>query len=86
MDRIAPPGGPVYPTSATVGPLRTTEHLKPVSTIHGGRIWSLHVVQQPIRARMCGFGDKVDTLIIGGWMITNKLRTDGRLPRLRVSD
>ncbi|EEA24905.1 hypothetical protein TMatcc_008006 [Talaromyces marneffei ATCC 18224] len=58
MDRIAPPGGPVYPTSGTVGPLRTTEHLKPVSTIHGGRIWSLHVVQQPIRARMCGFGDK----------------------------
>jgi len=24
-----------------------------------GRIWSLEVKQQPIRARMCGFGDKV---------------------------
>lgn len=24
-----------------------------------GRIYSLEVVQQPIRARMCGFGDKV---------------------------
>ncbi|MCJ1416660.1 hypothetical protein MMC32_002998 [Xylographa parallela] len=32
----------------------------PVSTsaMEGGRIYSLDVVQQPIRARMCGFGDK----------------------------
>ncbi|OKL62325.1 hypothetical protein UA08_02516 [Talaromyces atroroseus] len=57
MDRIAPPV-PAYPTTTTTGPLRSTEHLKPVSTVHGGRIWSLHVVQQPVRARMCGFGDK----------------------------
>ncbi|MCJ1474667.1 hypothetical protein MMC13_003327 [Lambiella insularis] len=28
------------------------------STVDGGRIYSLDVVQQPIRARMCGFGDK----------------------------
>lgn len=63
MDRINLPGGPVYPPSATVGPLRSSEHLKPVSTIHEGRIWSLHVVQQPIRARMCGFGDKVGNLL-----------------------
>ena len=30
----------------------------PVSTFHDGKIWALEVVQQPIRARMCGFGDK----------------------------
>ncbi|EFW13315.1 Velvet complex subunit ryp3 [Coccidioides posadasii str. Silveira] len=30
----------------------------PVSTVWNGRIYSLEVVQQPIRARMCGFGDK----------------------------
>ncbi|KAI9854206.1 MAG: hypothetical protein M1830_006551 [Pleopsidium flavum] len=28
------------------------------STIDNGRIYSLDVVQQPVRARMCGFGDK----------------------------
>ncbi|KAL5336288.1 velvet factor [Aspergillus crustosus] len=33
-------------------------HAEPVSTIHEDRIWSLQVMQQPIRARMCGFGDK----------------------------
>lgn len=30
-----------------------------VSTKYDGREWSLEVPQQPIRARMCGFGDKV---------------------------
>jgi Velvet factor len=29
-----------------------------VSTKYDGREWSLEVPQQPIRARMCGFGDK----------------------------
>ncbi|KAL9107103.1 MAG: hypothetical protein Q9227_007969 [Pyrenula ochraceoflavens] len=29
-----------------------------LSTVVDGRIWSLVVEQQPIRARMCGFGDK----------------------------
>ncbi|KAI9809701.1 MAG: hypothetical protein M1825_000133 [Sarcosagium campestre] len=29
-----------------------------VTAMEGGRIYSLEVVQQPIRARMCGFGDK----------------------------
>ncbi|KAK2755135.1 Velvet complex subunit ryp3 [Emmonsiellopsis sp. PD_33] len=28
------------------------------STVHEGRIYSLDVQQQPVRARMCGFGDK----------------------------
>ncbi|KAJ4394589.1 hypothetical protein N0V93_003808 [Gnomoniopsis smithogilvyi] len=32
--------------------------LEPVSTVVGGRRFSLIVEQQPIRARMCGFGDK----------------------------
>ena len=31
----------------------------PTSTEVDGREWSLEVPQQPIRARMCGFGDKV---------------------------
>ena len=31
----------------------------PVSRIWEGRAWALEVVQQPVRARMCGFGDKV---------------------------
>lgn len=56
MDRIPPSAA--YPTPGT-GPLRTSDHLAPVETEHEGRLWSLQVVQQPIRARMCGFGDKV---------------------------
>jgi hypothetical protein len=58
MDRIPPPSS-AYPTPGSAGPMRSADHLAPVSTIHEGRIWSLQVVQQPIRARMCGFGDKV---------------------------
>ncbi|GAQ11587.1 hypothetical protein ALT_8908 [Aspergillus lentulus] len=57
MDRIPPPSSS-YPTPGSAGPMRSADHLAPVSTIHEGRIWSLQVVQQPIRARMCGFGDK----------------------------
>ncbi|KAI9891771.1 MAG: hypothetical protein M1814_002335 [Vezdaea aestivalis] len=30
----------------------------PTVTMENGRIYSLDVVQQPVRARMCGFGDK----------------------------
>ncbi|KAJ5115331.1 VeA-like protein [Penicillium alfredii] len=56
MDRISAPSA-AYPTPGS-GPLRTSDHLAPIATIHDGRIWSLQVVQQPIRARMCGFGDK----------------------------
>lgn len=56
MDRISAPSA-AYPTPGS-GPLRSSDHLGPISTIHEGRIWSLQVVQQPIRARMCGFGDK----------------------------
>lgn len=63
MDRIPPPSSS-YPTPGSAGPMGSAgpphiPSLAPVSTIHEGRIWSLQVVQQPIRARMCGFGDKV---------------------------
>lgn len=34
----------------------------PVSRIWRNYVWALQIVQQPIRARMCGFGDKVSTL------------------------
>lgn len=62
MDRISGPSA-AYPTPGS-GPLRSSDHLAPVSTSHEGRIWSLQVVQQPIRARMCGFGDKVGVLAL----------------------
>ncbi|CAG8104276.1 unnamed protein product [Penicillium salamii] len=53
MDRIPTPSYPPGPNT-----LRPADHLSPVQNEYGGRIWSLEVVQQPIRARMCGFGDK----------------------------
>ncbi|KAL3435547.1 velvet factor-domain-containing protein [Aspergillus tetrazonus] len=60
MDRIPPPST-MYPSSAgpsaMVSPAGQPEP-ESLSTVHDGRIWSLQVVQQPIRARMCGFGDK----------------------------
>ncbi|OJJ62292.1 hypothetical protein ASPSYDRAFT_144092 [Aspergillus sydowii CBS 593.65] len=58
MDRVPPPST-MYPSSAGASTLVSPgNQAEPVSTIHDGRIWSLQVVQQPIRARMCGFGDK----------------------------
>lgn len=56
--------GPSYPTpsssSHTVLPRlpQSPEELGPVSCVENGKLYSLEVVQQPIRARMCGFGDK----------------------------
>jgi hypothetical protein len=39
-----------------------------MSTATCGRYYTLEVVQNPARARMCGFGDKVrDVLLL--WMI-----------------
>ena len=61
MDRIPPPSS-AYPTPGSAGPVSASDHLAPFSARHNGRIWSLQVVQQPIRARMCGFGDKVGRL------------------------
>ncbi|RAK74895.1 velvet factor family protein [Aspergillus fijiensis CBS 313.89] len=60
MDRIPPSSS--YPTPGSAGPvppaMASAAHLSPLTTVHEGRIWALQVVQQPIRARMCGFGDK----------------------------
>lgn len=59
MDRVPPPST-MYPGSTGASTMVSPgNQAEPVSTIHDGRIWSLQVVQQPIRARMCGFGDKV---------------------------
>ncbi|KAJ5143263.1 uncharacterized protein N7515_002050 [Penicillium bovifimosum] len=55
MDRISAPSTQYQPGPS---PLHATDHLAPVENIGDGRRWSLQVVQQPIRARMCGFGDK----------------------------
>ncbi|CAG7983232.1 unnamed protein product [Penicillium nalgiovense] len=55
MDRISAPSVQ-YPSGTTS--LRQSDHLAPVTNYQDGRSWSLQVVQQPIRARMCGFGDK----------------------------
>ncbi|RDW70714.1 velvet factor family protein [Aspergillus mulundensis] len=60
MDRIPPPStmysGSAAPSSM-VSPAGQPGP-EPLATVHDGRIWSLQVAQQPIRARMCGFGDK----------------------------
>jgi hypothetical protein len=57
----------MYPSSAGASSIVSpTGQAEPVSTIHDGRIWSLQVVQQPIRARMCGFGDKVGFFPVPG--------------------
>lgn len=51
MERIQPPPPTMYPGQPG------EQHVGP--TTYDNKIWSLQVVQQPIRARMCGFGDKV---------------------------
>ncbi|QSS54768.1 velvet family protein required for yeast-phase growth [Histoplasma capsulatum var. duboisii H88] len=47
-----------YSTNTPVTLPGIPEAARSVSTVYEGRIYSLDVVQQPIRARMCGFGDK----------------------------
>ncbi|KAI9754222.1 MAG: hypothetical protein M4579_004819 [Chaenotheca gracillima] len=47
---VGPAGGALQPGA--------TNGLEPNSTIQDGRLYTLDVVQQPVRARMCGFGDK----------------------------
>lgn len=58
MDRMQQPASSGYRPPQQQAQSGPVDHLAPVSTKHDGRIWSLQVVQQPIRARMCGFGDK----------------------------
>jgi hypothetical protein len=54
---LAPPQvtNPVTGRTRVAG---TPREARPVSQVYQGFIWSLRVVQQPKRARMCGFGDK----------------------------
>ncbi|SLM33979.1 -like protein [Lasallia pustulata] len=66
VDRVPPQRNTSYstPTSSSASAMLPT--LPPcspqapaaTSTVDNGRIYSLDVVQQPVRARMCGFGDK----------------------------
>lgn len=57
MSNIPPPS----PTQASqaADPVDEWPDPRPVHRIHDGKVWALEVVQQPVRARMCGFGDKV---------------------------
>ncbi|KAL8912152.1 MAG: hypothetical protein Q9171_002786 [Xanthocarpia ochracea] len=56
--------GPSYPTpssaSATIPSTipRSPQEPPPTYTVVNGKRYSLEIVQQPVRARMCGFGDK----------------------------
>ncbi|KAL2046488.1 hypothetical protein ABVK25_011823 [Lepraria finkii] len=60
--------GVSYPTPSSTSAARPSLSLPPttapppeptpISSMDRGRIYSLDVVQQPVRARMCGFGDK----------------------------
>ncbi|KAI4283431.1 MAG: hypothetical protein L6R38_002153 [Xanthoria sp. 2 TBL-2021] len=56
--------GPAYPTpssaSATIPTSlpRSPQEPQPTHTVVDGKRYSLEIVQQPVRARMCGFGDK----------------------------
>ncbi|CAL8579768.1 hypothetical protein XPA_005499 [Xanthoria parietina] len=56
--------GPAYPTpssaSATISTSmpRSPQEPPPTHTVVDGKRYSLEIVQQPVRARMCGFGDK----------------------------
>lgn len=58
MDRIPPPAS-AYPTPGSAGPVQTSTLVPYTGMDENHRTWSLQVVQQPVRARMCGFGDKV---------------------------
>ncbi|PVI01330.1 hypothetical protein DM02DRAFT_467330, partial [Periconia macrospinosa] len=50
------PAPPVYAATAAAPP--PVNHLQPYVGTKNGRIYRLRVEQQPVRARMCGFGDK----------------------------
>lgn len=56
----------------------------PITTQIDGREWSLEVPQQPIRARMCGFGDKVGIRKVDLVHPLTLCRTEDRLLLLLV--
>ncbi|EXJ96447.1 hypothetical protein A1O1_01573 [Capronia coronata CBS 617.96] len=58
MSANAPPPSPSQSSEANDEANFNLQGPPPVSRIWEGRAWALEVVQQPIRARMCGFGDK----------------------------
>ncbi|KAI9812517.1 MAG: hypothetical protein M1832_000411 [Thelocarpon impressellum] len=58
MDRIPQPSLAYASTPPSAMPPTASQPPPPTSTMEGGRMYSLDVVQQPVRARMCGFGDK----------------------------
>ncbi|KAF2090475.1 hypothetical protein K490DRAFT_34500 [Saccharata proteae CBS 121410] len=65
-----PPANPGYqrapqvqnPTAQQLPQAPLPLHLQPVSLERDGRRYTLIVEQQPVRARMCGFGDKAPAL------------------------
>lgn len=75
MDRITASAAS-YPASTSAGGMTPasarSEGPKSTETTYGGWTWRLDVVQQPIRARMCGFGDKVRS----SKRISNAIRTN----------
>jgi hypothetical protein len=79
MERLPPSSSYPTPGSAgamvSAGGIPASHHLAPLSTVHEGRIWSLQVVQQPIRARMCGFGDKVSLCVFTPYLVPVNLFT-----------
>lgn len=42
--------------------ITTLPEPSPVHRVWEGKAWALEVAQQPVRARMCGFGDKVHNI------------------------
>ena len=36
----------------------------PMTTLYDDKVWALDIAQQPVRARMCGFGDKVGDALV----------------------
>ncbi|KAL8992842.1 MAG: hypothetical protein Q9188_007484 [Gyalolechia gomerana] len=60
IERNGPSYAPPPPASAAAPPSLSTSPQEPSSTNTevDGRKYSLEIIQQPVRARMCGFGDK----------------------------
>ncbi|KAI4195215.1 MAG: hypothetical protein LQ350_007337 [Teloschistes chrysophthalmus] len=52
------PASATVPSSLPGSATEQTPEPQPTNTVVDGRKYSLEIAQQPIRARMCGFGDK----------------------------
>lgn len=83
---LPPPGYPMEHVIPAAPPPPPPREPPSLSTTYNGRIYSLEVVQQPVRARMCGFGDKVGAAYLLSISIdADQDRTDGRLRPRRAS-